>query len=165
VKVYVVRHGEAEEQRPGAGDAERELTREGRVQFEQVVGGLAALGIELDKILTSPLVRARQTAEILARVLPGPKPVEIDALAPGGRFEAVFRALRDPGSGSGVALVGHEPALGAFVSLATAGIASDSTPLKKGGVACLKFAGEPRPKGAILGWLLTPKQLRRLGEG
>jgi len=165
VKVYVVRHGEAEEQRPGRRDAERELTREGRAQFEQVVEGLVALGIRLDRILTSPLIRARQTAEILARALPGPTPTEIDALAPGGSFEAVFRALRDPASEAGVALVGHEPALGALVSLATTGIASDATPLKKGGVACLKFAGEPRAKGATLGWLLTPKQLRRMAEG
>ncbi len=164
VKVYVVRHGEAEEQRAGRPDAERELTREGRLQFEEVVAGLAALGIGLDQILTSPLIRARQTAEILARVLPGPKPVESDALAPGGAFEAVFRALRGPASESRVALVGHEPALGALVSLATTGIASDATPLKKGGVACLKFAGEPRPKGGTLGWLLTPKQLRRMAK-
>jgi phosphohistidine phosphatase len=163
VKVYVVRHGEAEEQRAGRPDAERELTREGRAQFEGVVAGLAAMGIALDKILTSPLVRARQTAEILARVLPGPKPVEIDALAPGGSLEAVFRALRD--AAPGVALVGHEPALGALVALATTGVASGAIPLKKGGVACLKFAGEPRPKGATLGWLLTPKQLRRMAEG
>ncbi len=163
MKVYVVRHGEAEEQRPGRPDAERELTREGRAQFEGVVAGLAVLGIELDRILTSPLIRARETAEILARTLPGPNPVEIEALAPGGRFEAVFHALREPAQA--VALVGHEPALGALVSLATTGIPSDAMPLKKGGVACLKFAGSPRPKGATLGWLLTPRQLRRIAEG
>ena len=163
VKVYVVRHGEAEEQRPGRPDAERELTREGRAQFEGVAAGLAALGIGLEKLLTSPLIRARQTAEILAEALKGPKPVEIEALAPGGSFEAVFRALREPSQS--VALVGHEPALGALVSLATTGLASDGMPLKKGGVACLKFAGQPRPKGAILGWLLTPKQLRRIAQG
>jgi len=161
VKVYLVRHGEAEEQRSGRSDEERELTREGRVQFEGVVAGLAALGIGLDKILTSPLIRARQTAEILAQALPGPKPQEIAALAPGGSFDAVFRALRDPLSG--IALVGHEPALGTLVSLATTGVASSALPLKKGGVACLKFSGEPRPKAALLGWLLTPKQLRRIG--
>jgi len=160
VKVYLVRHGEAEEQRPGRRDEERELTREGRVQFEGVVAGLAALGIGLDKILTSPLIRARQTAEILAQALPGPKPQEIAALAPGGSFEAVFHVLRHPVSG--IALVGHEPALGTLVSLATTGVASGAMPLKKGGVACLKFSGEPCPKGAVLSWLLTPKQLRRM---
>ncbi len=163
MKVYVVRHGEAEEQRPGRPDAERELTREGRAEFEGVAAGIASLGIGLEKILTSPLIRARQTAEILAEALKGPKPVEIEALAPGGSFEAVFRALRDPAQS--VALVGHEPALGALVSLATTGVATDGMPLKKGGVACLKFAGSPRPKGATLGWLLTPKHLRRIAEG
>lgn len=164
VKVYVVRHAEAEEVRPGRRDAERELTRQGRAEFEQVVAGLAALGVRLDTILTSPLIRARQTAEILARALPGPAPTEIDALAPGGTFERVFRALRDPAHESGIALVGHEPGLGALVSLASTGVASDGTPLKKGGVACLRFEGEPRPKGATLAWLLTPKQLRRLAK-
>jgi phosphohistidine phosphatase len=165
MKVYVVRHAEAEERRSGQDDETRELTREGRAQFVTAVGGLKALGVEIERILTSPLVRARQTAEILARVLPGPKPVEINALAPGGSFDAVFQALREPASGSGVALVGHEPSLGSFVSLSTAGSASDGTPLKKGGVACLKFMGTPRPKGATLSWFLTPKQLRLLGEG
>jgi phosphohistidine phosphatase len=162
VKVYLVRHAEAEDRRPGRRDEERALTAQGRSDFEQVVGGLAALGIQFDRILTSPLVRARQTAEILAGVLPGPRPAELNALAPGGTFEDVFRALRDPGGESRIALVGHEPSLGALVSLAATGIASDGTPLKKGGVACLKFAGEPKPRGATLSWLLTPKQLRRL---
>ncbi|HKE11212.1 MAG TPA: histidine phosphatase family protein, partial [Myxococcota bacterium] len=92
MKVYVVRHGEAEEHRPGRRDEERELTRQGKAEFEQVVAGLAALGVRLDAILTSPLIRARQTAEILARALPGPAPVASDALAPGGSFESVFRA-------------------------------------------------------------------------
>jgi phosphohistidine phosphatase len=164
VKVYVVRHAEAEEQRPGRRDEERELTAEGRADFAQVVAGLAALGIRLDRILTSPLIRARQTAEILAQALPGPRPAELVALAPGGSFEGVFRALRDPSGESGIALVGHEPTLGALVSLSTTGVASDGTPLKKGGVACLKFAGAPRSKSAALAWLLTPKQLRRLGK-
>ena len=162
MKVYLVRHAEAEDQRPGRRDEERELTEPGRSDFEEVVAGLAALGIRLDRILASPLIRARQTAEILARALPGPRPAELVALAPGGTFEGIFRALRDPGGDSRIALVGHEPSLGALVSLATTGVASDGTPLKKGGVACLRFSGEPRPKAATLAWLLTPKQLRRL---
>ena len=164
MKVYVVRHAEAEERRPGRRDDERELTGEGRAEFEQVVSGLAALGVRLDKIFTSPLIRARQTAEILARGLPGPVPTEIEALAPGGAFEGVFKALREAGSDLAIALVGHEPSLGALVSVATAGVPSEGTPLKKGGIACLRFPGEPRVKGAILAWLLTPKQLRRLGK-
>jgi phosphohistidine phosphatase len=164
VKVYVVRHGEAEEHEPGRRDEERELTGPGRAEFEQVVAGLAVLGVRLDAILTSPLIRARQTAEILARALPGPPPAQADALAPGGSFESIFRALRSPDAEARIALVGHEPSLGALVSLATTGVASDGTPLKKGGVACVKFAGTPRPKGATLAWLLTPKQLRRLGK-
>lgn len=165
MKVYVVRHAEAETQRPGQRDAERALTQDGRAEFEQVVAGLGSLGIRLDRILSSPLLRARQTAEILARALPGPAPTEIEALAPGGSFEAVFRALHDRPSAAGVALVGHEPALGALVSLAATGIASDGIPLKKGGVAYLKFAAGTRPQGATLGWLLTPKQLRRIAKG
>jgi phosphohistidine phosphatase len=163
MKVYVVRHAAAEDAGPGRGDAERRLTSEGRRDFEESVRGLAALGVRLDGIFTSPLVRARETAAILAATLPGPLPEVLDVLGPAGGIEAVLRALR--GAADRIAVVGHEPSLGHLVSLAATGVATDGMPLRKGGVACLAFPGTPRPKGATLSWLLTPKQLRRLASG
>ncbi len=162
VKVYVVRHAEAEEGGGGRPDAVRRLTRDGRQAFEEGVRGLAALGVRLDRIFTSPLLRARETAAILAATLPGPEPTVLDSLGPAGGIEAVLRSLRD--EAERVAIVGHEPALGHLVALATTGVAADGLPLRKGGVACLAFPGSPRPRGATLSWLLTPKQLRRLAR-
>jgi phosphohistidine phosphatase len=160
MKLYVVRHGVAEDPAPGRSDEARRLTGEGRRDFARGVEGLARLGIELERVLTSPLVRARETAEILAKGLAAPDPELCPELAPGVTSEAVLRALR--GAGERVAVVGHEPGVGFLVSTAAFGSATDATPLRKGGVACLEFAGPPRPGAATLAWLLTPKQLRRL---
>lgn len=163
MRLYLIRHGESEEVAREGGDAGRRLTHEGRRDFAEEVAGLARLGVSLTQILTSPLVRARQTAEILHGELPGPAPEAWPMLAPGADLEAVLDRL-DP-SEEAVALVGHEPCLGRLVSLAIAGRESDGTPLRKGGVARIDFAGRPRPGAGRLAWLATPKLLRRIGRG
>lgn len=160
LRLYVIRHAEAEDTPPGARDADRRLTQKGREDFARGVEGLRQLEVSLERIFCSTLVRARETAALLAEGLPGPEPEPLEELAPGAALEDLLRALR--GSGERVALVGHEPGLGRLVSLAATGRASDGTPLHKGGVARLDFAGALRPDGAVLSWLLTPKLLRRL---
>jgi phosphohistidine phosphatase len=160
IELYVVRHAEAEDPPPGMRDAQRRLTEKGRRDFTRAAQGLAVLEVGLDTILTSPLVRARETAEILAKELGGPEPRLEDDLAPGGSLEALLRGLRD--QGSRIAVVGHEPGLGHLVSLAASGRVTGGTPLRKGGVARLDFPGAPQPGAAVLSWLLTCKQLRRL---
>ena len=160
--VYLVRHAAAEEQAQRGGDAGRRLTPEGRRDFARGATGFARLEPELTRILTSPLTRARETAEILREQLGGPEPEEWPLLAPGAALERLLTGLR--GAGASVALVGHEPCLGRLLSLAVSGKAGQGTPLRKGGIARLSFDGPPRPGGATLLWLLTPRLLRRLGR-
>ena len=162
MQLYLVRHAEAEETPPKGGDAERRLTPEGRREFSRVVIGLRRLEPELTRILTSPLVRACQTAEILQEQLPGPAPEELPLLAPGGSLERLLFHLRE--AGEAVALVGHEPGLGRLICLAVAGRAGAGTPLRKGGIARIDFEDTPKPGGGRLIWLLTPRLLRRIGR-
>lgn len=162
MEIYLVRHAAAEERLASRPDAERRLTAEGREDFAAGVRGLRALGLRPDRLLTSPLVRARETARILAAGLEAPEPEPERELGPGGSAEDLLASLR--GAGEQVVLVGHQPDLGRLLLLAVTGRAGDGAPLKKGGVARLDFAGAPRPGAGVLHWLLTPKQLRRLGR-
>jgi phosphohistidine phosphatase len=162
MELYLIRHAEAEDSPPKGGDAERRLTPAGRHDFARVVAGLRKLDPELTRILTSPLIRARQTAEILQEQLPGPRPEEWALLAPGGSLERLLQQLRE--AGDSVALVGHEPGLGRLVSLAVGGRAGDGTPLRKGGVARISFDSAPKPGGGRLLWFLAPRLLRRIGR-
>ncbi len=162
MELYLVRHAAAEERLAGRPDAERRLTSEGREEFGAGVRGLRALGLRPDRLLTSPLVRARETARLLAAGLDGPEPEIEEALSPGGSGEELLGSLR--GAGERVFLVGHEPDLGRLLLLAVAGRPGDGAPLKKGGAARIDFEGAPRPGAGELHWLLTPRQLRRLGR-
>jgi len=159
--LYLVRHGEAAPAPPGRPDAERRLTPRGEAEVMGVALGLRVLGVELDALYTSPLLRARQTAELLARGLPGPAPAPCAALDGRTPAEGLLAALAE--AGGRVALVGHQPVLGELVVLAIAGIASGGAPLGTASVACLAFAGRPRPGAGRLRWLLTAAQLGALG--
>ncbi|HVP30735.1 MAG TPA: phosphohistidine phosphatase SixA [Myxococcota bacterium] len=161
MRLYVVRHGKAEDVGPDGTDSSRRLTEEGRREFRRAADGLASLGIRLDHLFTSPLPRAKETAEILAESLGGPDPELASGLGPGASERAILELVA--GTGDEVAIVGHEPTLGQLVSLAVFGRPSGGTPLRKGGAACLEFERGPAPGRGVLGWLLTPKQLRRLG--
>jgi phosphohistidine phosphatase len=160
MRLYVVRHAEAEDEGPAGDDESRRLTSDGREEFKRGAEGLGRLDPRIERIFTSPLVRARQTAALLAEALGAPAPEELRALGPGAGPAAVLRALRE--TGERVAVVGHEPGLGFLVSAALFGSPTGATPLKKGGIACLAFEGDPRPGAATLRWFLTPRQLRLL---
>jgi phosphohistidine phosphatase len=157
--LYVIRHAIAAAR--GArypDDAARPLTGKGRARFRQVARGLARLGTEVDLVLSSPLIRARQTADILSEVLPGhPSVVETDALLPDASFVQVQSELGRRSGAISVALVGHQPSIGEIAAcLAGAGAAFD---LKKGGVCCVDVAGLPPATPGRLRWLATPKML------
>jgi phosphohistidine phosphatase len=164
MEIYVVRHAEAEP--PGAGgDAARCLTARGRGQATAAGAGLHRLGVRLDRLLASPLVRAAETAAIATRALGGPEPETASALDGASRAEAILAALGGWGRpGESLALVGHQPVLGELVVLAIAGVASSGTALGTGGVARLDFEGVPRPGGGRLRWLLTAEQLACLAR-
>jgi len=144
LRVYLVRHGKAEQDAPG-GDAARRLTAEGRAQFFTFAGGLVEK-LELARIVTSPFTRARQTAEILAAATGAPIAENPD-LAPGRSTGRDILAWARS-EGAGVALVGHNPEMAEAIS-AAAGRKVDVPP---GSVAAIDVVGE----GFRLVWLRAP---------
>ncbi len=123
---------------------------------------LRSLVPRLDALATSPLTRALQTAEILAKAYDQGEPITVDALAPGQRPPAVAPWLRTQVTRKTVAIVGHEPGLGSLASWLTAGSERSFLELGKGG-ACLLDLGERVDAGeAMLVWALRPSQLRAL---
>ena len=166
VRVLVIRHAVAFERdrRRWPDDGKRPLTARGIQKFRKSARGLARLTQPPEHVLTSPLVRAVQTAEILTAVSGWPAALETARLAPGQTTQQAL-ALVGEHSADCLALVGHEPDLSRFVAIAIGGTASrTSIALKKGGVACLEFGRAVRPGGAQLMWLATPRLLRALGR-
>jgi phosphohistidine phosphatase len=162
--IYLIRHGIAEDQGPDCPtDAERQLTAEGIKRLEQSVQGLRALDVSVDRVLSSPLVRARQTAEIVAAGLACREPLLIvDALRPGARFEALMATLERLGRERSVALVGHEPSMGEF----GARLIGAARPLlfKKGSVGRIDADTIPPVGAGALQWLLPPRALRAFAK-
>lgn len=159
-----MRHGIAFEQDASRwpDDRDRPLTDEGQAAFRKASRGLSRIVSRVDVLLSSPLVRARQTAEILTEEAGWPEPASADALEPERAAPDVVEALRPYASEDTVAVVGHEPQLGRVIAfLLTGSDDSDSFSLKKGGAACVAFEGFP-PEEAVLRWLLTPKIERAL---
>lgn len=155
MRVYFLRHGKAEDRAEWQGrDADRPLTPEGEEIMRREAEALRAMGLAPDVIVTSPLARARRTAEIVADGLGlSGRLVEDDRLAPGfdlDRLEQVF-ASRAPGART-VLVVGHEPDFSETVS---ALIGGGDVVMKKGGLARVDVAA-PAAGGGRLEWLLTP---------
>jgi phosphohistidine phosphatase len=131
-------------------------------RFKDIVKGLVAIGVEVDEIFTSPLVRAAQTADILAAGMPGKPPVKtLDALAPGHSPPTVMQHLSRAARRRRVALVGHEPGLGELAAHLIA--AQRALVFKKGGVCLIDIASLTARRTGDLEWFLPPKVLRRLG--
>lgn len=166
--LYLVRHGIAGE--PDAArwpdDRDRPLTPEGEKKFRQVAAGLAMLVPGVDVMLSSPLVRAWQTAVILQKRADWPEPLRLDALEVGGVPSNIVDGLLPHASAASVALVGHEPSLHELASyLLTGDPGSVRTVLRKGGVICLETEnGAPRAGGAHLEWIVRPRILRALAD-
>jgi phosphohistidine phosphatase len=162
LEVYLIRHGvAAERSKEWPDDSKRPLTPEGLVRLRKEARALNDLDIGFDQIISSPLVRTRQTADVFAEVLKGHPPVALsDALAPAGTPAAVMQELTKHVRKARVALVGHEPNLGELA----AELIGARAPLefKKGGICRIDFDVLP-PKGTgRLRWFLTPKMLRKM---
>jgi phosphohistidine phosphatase len=162
--LYLVRHGIAAERGDEwPDDSKRPLTAGGIDRFKEAVEGLAWLGVEIDEIFTSPLVRTKQTATLLADGLGNKTSVKtLDALAPGHAPRQIMQELSRAAKRHRIALVGHEPALG---ELAAHLLGSARTlPFKKGGVCYITIQGLTSRRPGELMWFLPPKVLRRLGR-
>ena len=166
MQLYIVRHGIAidREDPKSPADPERYLTEEGLEKTKQVAKGVAALGVTADLLLTSPYVRANQTAEIFAHALdyPRQKIRRTDLLLPGGEPSLLFRELAKDKQSSAVFLFGHAPQLDDLISTAL-GTKHHITSLKKAGVALIELKRVSPPSGQLI-WLGTPKMLRKAGK-
>jgi phosphohistidine phosphatase len=158
MKLYILRHGEAAEHGdPQFKENERPLTPKGIQRTKQLAHALRQMEVSFNVILSSPLTRARQTAEIVARGLE--QKVELtDALAPSGSMEKMVEQIDHihpvP---EAVLLVGHEPYLSGFISLLCTGGPSLPIKLKKGALCRLEIETLACGPCATLEWLLQPR--------
>lgn len=145
-------------------DAERPLAAEGTKRARRAAAGLKRIAKRPTLVLTSPLVRARDTAAIFAQAARWPEAVECEALSPGESPEAVLEALRrKAGKAECVAVVGHQPHLGRLLALCLRGDArAEAFELRKSAVACVQFEGPPRAGQGVLTALFPPGALRQL---
>lgn len=157
------RHGLAGERGDPAFpvDEDRPLTEEGIRKTRLAAFGLKRLDLECDKVLTSPWLRARQTAEIVADVLGAPPPVHLAELA-GDRSPADLIAGLAANHGQRTLLVGHEPLMGATIARVLKG--DFAVDLKKAGACALRVAALPSRKPGTLLWLMTSGQLRMIAK-
>ena len=163
-ELYVIRHGLAEERGAAWPDvAKRLLTEEGIARLRKEARGLMKAGMTFDVILTSPLTRARQTAEVIGAGLePRPQLASVESLSPDGTYAAVMADLGKHSRKGRIALVGHEPSIG---ELAAKLIGSrHPIPFKKGAICCIEVDTLPPAGPGALKWYLSPKLLRALGK-
>ena len=161
-ELYIVRHAIAADRgSEWPDDAKRPLTERGTSRFKEAVKGLRRLDITVDEIFTSPLVRAKQTADLLAAGLEGKAPVKIlDVLAPGHAPGSVMTQLARVAKRRRIAIVGHEPDLGELAAhLIGAGRA---LPFRKGGVCRIDLGSLTSKRAASLVWFLPPAVLRQV---
>ena len=157
-----MRHGEAGKRMTDpTKDSDRALTSNGRAEMYRIGKSLKGSGLEAKQIVTSPLQRARETAEIVAQTLKIPLLEEWEELKPDGDRESLYRKLARIERGSRVVLVGHEPSLTSMIG-EIIGAPEARLILKKGGLAKVRISSlAPRVSGELR-WLLTPKMMTRM---
>jgi phosphohistidine phosphatase len=169
MELLVIRHGPAGKKaawaETGEPDEARPLTARGRKRTKAAARGLAAEMGGVDVIATSPLVRAAETAEIVAKALGGAEPVALDALRPERRPDELLEWLRSLDAGATAAVVGHDPHLSFLVGWLLTGRDDAFVELKKPGTVLLRFDDPPSGGNALLLWALAPRHLRALGSG
>jgi phosphohistidine phosphatase len=166
MQLYIVRHGIAidREDPKSPAEAERFLTEDGIRKTKQVAKALAAQGLHADLMVSSPYVRAMQTAEIFATALEYAKQKiqKTETLLPGAEPAAFFRELARQKQASAVFCFGHAPNVDELVAAAL-GASRQITSVKKAGVALVELKRISPPSGQLI-WLATPKLLRKAGK-
>jgi phosphohistidine phosphatase len=164
--LYLVRHGIAAPASASIIDADRALTEEGMRKTGRVAHGLRALNVKPEAILSSPLRRAQETAEIMASILAPKVPVEIHPpLAFGHEPREVIQTLRAHRGAEQVMLVGHQPDMGELASFLLSGSPNlVHLPFKKAATAAVTVASLPPRSAGVLEWFLTPAQLKLIGR-
>jgi len=166
MNLFLLRHAKAQPRSPKwRPDSKRPLTSEGENSMFDVARGIKALGVSFDVILTSPYVRALRTAEILAEVYESEKLFETARLTPEAGANEILEEVNENFSAAGeIVLVGHEPFLSRLISTLLTGEEGMTMELKKAGFCKLTIEKLVFGKCACLDWLLTPRQLARLGK-
>lgn len=163
MELYLIRHGIAEEHQPGLKDEERQLTKEGRQKTEKVAQRLLKLDLHFDLILTSPLVRAQQTAEILIAAGLSSQLEISHHLSFEGDINSWLKdwlEIRNYTQQTTIALVGHEPCLSSWAEILLWGEAKERLVMKKAGMIGIKLPDDGSPLGrSQMFWLTPPKYL------
>jgi len=160
MKIYLLRHAIAVERNPNKypDDALRPLSDAGRKKMARFAKILDKMGLQIDLLLSSPLLRARQTAEIARKRLhlKKNKLILVEALGPAGDPAKLIAEINEKYSVDNLLLVGHEPDLSSLISLLLSGEASLPITLKKAGMGCLSVEKLAAGKCARLEWLFNP---------
>jgi phosphohistidine phosphatase len=163
-ELYLIRHAVAEERGDKwPDDAKRPLSAKGITRMRRAARGLASLGVKFDVILTSPLVRTRQTADIVASSFDTrPTIVNADSLAPNGTYADVLADLQRHGRRTRIALVGHEPNIGELAARLAG--SRRALEFKKGAVCRIDVESIPPGGPGTLRWFVTPAILRAIKQ-
>lgn len=165
--LLLIRHAIAEDRdsfsKTGQEDDLRPLTSEGRYKMVQCAEGLRAIAPKISMLATSPLTRARETAEIVAEEYGMDIRATTDALRPKAAFGDFVEWIADHDHPI-VAVVGHEPHLSGLVTWLVSGLEESHMELKKGGACLLSFKGAPKKCGGTLEWALHPNHLRKIAR-
>ena len=168
MKLLLVRHGIAEEAETfitgGGCDGQRPLTEIGRKKMRKGANRLRSQIRQIDLLACSPLLRARETAEIIAQVFGNAPIIERPELDFGYPPEAVAAWLAQCQIKGLVTVVGHEPQLSLLTGLLLADVAQPLLIFRKGGMALIEFSGPVEAGAGTLAWALTPGQLRSLKQ-
>ena len=159
LKLYFLRHGQAENRQDWhRDDSERPLTTEGKKRMKREAAAIWKLGLSLDAIISSPLVRAFQTAEIVAQAVDSSPPlIKDDRLVPGFGPKELTAILAEYDGAGALMLVGHEPDFSETISQVTGG---GRITVKKGALACIDMEDPSSLQGTLV-WLIPPKALER----
>lgn len=161
LELYIIRHGLAGKPLEDESlDEERPMTKKGKDRMKDIAKGLEELGVSFDVIVSSPLARAKETAEIVDKYCCDADGIEYtDLLKPGATYDGLISYLNGLEGKDTVAIVGHEPFLSGFASYCLSKGKNSFIRLKKGGVLALEMDGELKPGQCKLAWLMEPWQL------
>ncbi len=162
---YIMRPGIAVIRGPSSiiDDAKRPLAPDGKQKMRAIASGLVRMGFDVDWIVTSPLVRAVETAEIVGETLTSKPPLDFcDALRPGGSGEDLIEFLAKRAHRRRVLVVGHEPDLSNLAARLIGAGRNANVAFKKGGCCLIAFKEFPPKSPGQLMWWLTPRIMRKL---
>jgi phosphohistidine phosphatase len=162
MEIYFLRHASANHYDPTADDDKRPIDKTGEQQSQDVGRALAALGLKLDVMISSPLTRALQTAEIAASELGHKDKIVLDgALRPEASYEHFEALLARYGKKKAIMVVGHNPSMTDFLNRMLSGESAEFIDFKKGAVAKVERDGS---HPAVLKWCMTPKLVRAIQQ-